>query len=80
MAAYVDDARIKHRGKVWSHLMADNEGELHTFAQHIGLKLSWFQGDHYDVTAFMRRKAIKAGALAVSTEHLIELRRSKWTS
>lgn len=75
MTVYVDDARIEYRGRVWHHLMADSHQELHKFAHRIGLRRSWFQGDHYDVTSSMRQKAIKAGAVEVSAKFLIELRR-----
>jgi len=51
-----------------SHLFADGVGELHRFAESIGLKRRWFQGrsalPHYDITQNKRNQAIKAGAVA----------------
>lgn len=47
MTVYVDDAFIPARvGRInarWCHLFADDEDELHAFAQGIGLKRSWYQ-------------------------------------
>ena len=31
MAVYVDDSRIRWRGREWSHLIADTTEELHAF-------------------------------------------------
>lgn len=76
---YVDDIRLPARvGRIsarWSHLSADTIGELHSFADRIGLRRSWFQARrslcrggcphwHYDVTDTKRRAAIAAGAVA----------------
>ena len=77
MTVYVDNAKIKYRGSSRHHLMADSRQELHEFAQRIGLKRCWFQRDHYDVTSYIRRKAVLAGAIEVSSEYLIGLRRQK---
>ncbi len=67
MAVYVDDERIPWRGKLWSHLVADNLGELHQFAASLGLKRTWFQKHasypHYDVTSAVRQRALQMGAL-----------------
>lgn len=80
MSVYVDNARIPAKvGPVnarWSHLFADTQDELHSFAQGIGLRRSWFQPGtslggkpsrhwHYDVTDSMRARAIRAGARPV---------------
>ena len=68
MAVYVDNARLKWRNKEWCHLVADSLDELHSFAQHLGLRREWFQSStmypHYDVTAGVRQKALALGALA----------------
>lgn len=47
MTVYVDDFRALAtvngtRGR-WSHLVADEEAELHAFAERLGLRRSWFQ-------------------------------------
>ena len=77
MAVYVDDARIPTRvGRIrgrWSHLFAGSQDELHAFAASIGLKRAWFQPGkpiggkpsrlwHYDMTDYMRARAIATGA------------------
>ena len=58
------------------HLVSDTSlEELHRFAQGIGLKREWFQGDHYDLTGYiMHSKALRAGAKAVSTRYLTKQR------
>jgi len=47
VTVYVDDARIWATvGSVrarWSHLLADDEAELHAFAASLGLRREWFQ-------------------------------------
>lgn len=69
MAVYVDGMRdygrrIGRAGPHWSHLMADTPEELHEFAQAIGLRRDWFQGDHYDIGSWpIYKKAISRGAI-----------------
>jgi hypothetical protein len=53
--------------KLWCHLLADTEDELHIFAKRLGLKKEWCQKSgkrdvHYDLTENKRRLAIKLGA------------------
>lgn len=52
------------------HLFADSESELHAFAKRIGMKRHWFQNHprlkHYDLTPYMREKALQAGAVEVN--------------
>ncbi|PZS32947.1 MAG: DUF4031 domain-containing protein [Pseudonocardiales bacterium] len=47
MTVYVDDAMIAATvGRLtsrWSHLIADDQAELHAFAARLGLRLAWFQ-------------------------------------
>jgi hypothetical protein len=47
VTVYVDDFRRDavvrgSRGR-WSHLLADEEAELHSFAARLGLRREWFQ-------------------------------------
>lgn len=77
MTVYVDDWRQRACvGRItarWSHLTVgpgDDLGELHAFADRIGLRRSWFQDKpwpraHYDVTDSKRQQAIAAGAVPV---------------
>jgi len=66
MAVYVDNAKVKWRGKQWCHLVADTIEELHDFAFQLGLKRHWFQHaasyPHYDVTVEVREIALSTGA------------------
>ncbi len=67
MTVYVDNAKVKWRGKQWCHLVADTIEELHEFAFQLGLQKHWFQHaasyPHYDVTVEAREKALKVGAV-----------------
>lgn len=75
MAVYVDNARIRWRGKMWCHLVADSLEELHDFAQKIGLQRNWFQQaasyPHYDVTVEIRQIALSMGALEGTRAEII---------
>jgi len=76
VTVYVDDWRqaaqvgpIRDR---WSHLLADDQDELHQFAARLGLRRTAFQrhrhpaGNHYDVTDRLRLEAIALGAVAIT--------------
>jgi hypothetical protein len=47
MTVYVDDAMIAATvGRLtsrWSHMIADDQDELHAFAHRLGLRRAWFQ-------------------------------------
>lgn len=76
MAIYVDDADIRWKGlSLWYHMTGDDAEELHQMAQAIGLKKSYFQGDHYDITAGKRVMAIKKGAIMTNQRRMAQLRR-----
>jgi hypothetical protein len=76
MTVYVDDMHLipmgefqAGRGRTFkmSHMIADTEAELHAMADKLGLKRSWYQGDHYDVTKSKRLEALlKHGAVAIT--------------
>lgn len=64
----------------WSHLMSDvSNEELHAFAQRIGLKREWFQDvpgarsylSHYDVTPPLRLRALRSGAVEVTSREMV---------
>jgi len=65
MAVYVDDARIRRRGHVWSHLVSDSAEELHRAAEALGLRREYAQDKgrtlHYDLPEEWRRRAIERG-------------------
>lgn len=69
-------------GHQWCHLWCDpgEEGELHTVAGYIGLKLAWFQNKpgfpHYDLTP-LKRIDVLHRRLAVETDLVRWLRERK---
>lgn len=86
MTVYVDNFRAPAvmggvRGR-WSHLTADTQDELHTFAARLDLKREWFQGRckmgrcepcphwHYDIVDSKRQTAIQLGAKAIDIREL----------
>ncbi len=62
MAVYVDDARIRWRGRRWSHLVAETPAELHAAAQALGIPRIAAQDRgrtlHYDLPDEARDRAI----------------------
>lgn len=88
MAVYVDMIGPTIPNKHWPykkgcHLIGDTETELHDFAKRVGLKRTWHQKkpfsiSHYDLTIYMRRKAIKYGAIPISQHaFVVRLRRAR---
>jgi hypothetical protein len=72
LAVLVDPAIWRWRGQRWAHLVSDHSyDELHAFADRLRLRRTWFQGDHYDVPADVRARAIELGALPVSSRELL---------
>ncbi len=72
MTIVVDDARWPWRGRLWAHLASDASlDELHRFADDLGLRREWFQGDHYDVPAEVRDHALSLGAVPVDSRDLV---------
>jgi|GEM_PF-449309 len=74
MSVYVDNARLRVGRMVMCHMLADTEAELHAMAARIGVARRWYQGDHYDVCATSRAKALAAGAVEVTMRGMIPLR------
>ncbi len=57
--------------KHWSHMVSDESfEELHAFAARLGIPRHRFQGDHYDLPAFVHARALEQGAVEVSTREL----------
>lgn len=77
MTVYVDDPKIPLGRMKMCHMFADTEDELHDMAEDLGLKLAWFQGDHYDVSLAKRKLAVSMGAKEVTSLDLVELRRQR---
>lgn len=57
-------------GHRWCHMTSTADdadyAELHRMARCIGMRPSWFQGDHYDLTPRRRDIAVSLGAIEVS--------------
>lgn len=68
---------FKRFGRVlkMSHMIADTPDELHAMADALGLKREYYQGDHYDVSMSLRRKAITLGAVAITLRELAHMAR-----
>lgn len=75
MTVYVDNARRPYGRMMMCHMMADSEGELHAFAAAIGCERDWFQGDHYDLPLFRRKRAVENGAREIDKREMVAMRR-----
>ncbi len=68
----VDGAIWPSRGELWCHLVSDTSyDELHALAAALGVPRRAFQGDHYDLPARLRDRAIALGAKPVSGRELV---------
>ena len=77
MAVLVDAARWHWRGTTWCHLVSDESfEELHAFAARLGCRRVGFQGDHYDIDADTRLRAIELGAVPTDSRELVRRIRS----
>ena len=73
MTILVDQAVWPWRGRRWAHLVSDESyEELHAFAEQLGIPRRAFQGDHYDVPADYRDRAIALGATPVDARVLVK--------
>ena len=73
MAVLVDPANWPWRDRLWAHLVSDSSyAELHEFAERLEIPRRAFQGDHYDIPAELRPRAIELGALPVTGRELIQ--------
>lgn len=65
----------REHGRVWCHLVSDTSfEELHEFAQRLGLRREWFQGDHYDLIPSKRAQAVALGAVEMSIQDMVRVR------
>jgi len=85
MPVYVDDARIRWRGRNWSHLVADTAEELHAAAAALGIPRHGAREGgrtlHYDLPDEWRERAIAAGvAEPIEWRELVRRRGSLATS
>lgn len=77
MTVYVDDMFRVPMGQFgrmkMSHMIAESLDELHEMADRLGLKRSWFQGDHYDISMSVRARAVQLGAVEIGMRELAAL-------
>lgn len=70
MTVYVDDMYRYPAGQFgrmkMSHMIADDEEELHAMAARISVAKRWYQGDHYDIALGKRAFAVAAGAVEIT--------------
>jgi hypothetical protein len=72
MTILVDAAIWPWRGRRWAHLASDESyDELHAFAVRLGLPREAFHGDHYDIPANVRLRAVALGAVEVDGRVLV---------
>jgi len=76
MSVFVDNARNPLGRMKLSHMMADTRSELVAMAKLIGIDAKYIQKagtyqEHFDVCSSARVKAIKAGAIPVTSKVLV---------
>ena len=72
MTILIDEARWRHRDRLWCHLVSDASlDELHAFAEANEIPRRGFHGDHYDIPEEYRDGLIVAGAEPVESRELI---------
>jgi hypothetical protein len=86
LTVYVDDwrqrATIRDREDRWSHLLSDDEAELHALAAQLGIPLRGYQRhrrssalNHYDLPESLRLQAIALGAVPITWREMGRLTR-----
>lgn len=79
MGVFVDDilrhAAVRNGSRIvrgrWSRLMADSGAELRQFAGRLRLNPAWIENpgtvlEHYDITASVRERALRLGAVRIA--------------
>jgi len=79
MGVFVEDmlrhAAVRNGSRIvrgrWSHLMADSGAELRQFAARLRLNSAWIENpgtvlEHYDITASVRERALRLGAVRIA--------------
>jgi hypothetical protein len=57
------------------HMLADTDEELRAMADRIGMQQRWHQGDHFDIDADMRVRAVAHGACEITRREAVMVRR-----
>jgi hypothetical protein len=72
MTVYIDPPTWPGHGRMWSHLVSDvSFGELHLFAERLGVPPRAFERDHYDLPSHRYADAVRAGAVKVGSKELV---------
>lgn len=82
MPVYVDDAQIPYGRMKMCHVLADTHDELMAMMKTIGIAAKHIEAEgevneHFNISQAYRTKAIKAGAIEVSSRELVKLIRRK---
>jgi hypothetical protein len=91
VAVYVDPAIFEGLdGRMYCHLMADSDEELHEMGARLGLRREWCHHrddkpwrDHYDLPDAWRERALELGAVETDWKGIAELirrRRREWAA
>ena len=75
MACYVDDMRAPLGRMQMCHMIADSHEELCAMAMQIGVARRWLQHEgtyqeHFDLSISRRERAVRAGAIEITTREL----------
>lgn len=81
VTVYVDEMYDPFLRMKMCHMIADSSDELNAMADQIGVARKWIQKpgtprEHYDVSMAARAKAVRLGAVEVSSRELIAKMRS----
>ncbi|MFE5024417.1 DUF4031 domain-containing protein [Streptomyces sp. NPDC056656] len=72
MTVYIDPPTWPGHGRMWSHLVSDvSFGELHVFAELLGVPPRAFERDHYDLPSHRYEDAVRAGAVQIGSKELV---------
>lgn len=79
---YVDDMKAKYGRMIMCHMIADTSEELLEMAKRIGVNQKWIQyagtpKEHFDICLTKKEKALKFGAIAVTSADLVMKIREK---
>lgn len=82
MSVYVDNARIRYRGMVMCHMLADSHAELEAAAEVIGISRRWIQHsgtyrEHYDISGSKRTLAVRMGAVRIDARGVARLLKAR---
>lgn len=78
MTVYIDSSRHRLGRMIMCHMAADTLVELHAMADILGVR-RWFQdkpgAPHYDICKATRARALRLGAIEVSSRALLKAAR-----